>query len=255
MSLILSLLPQGVSLPVAGLLAVASFFTSAMTAAFGIGGGVSLLVLMGYLLPVAVLVPVHGVVQWGSNAGRAIVQRQFIAWERLLPFIAGSFAGAAIGAPFVTSLEDPLLKIALGCFIIIVTWVNMPALSRGGPMLMSAGGAGTTFLSMFFGASGPLTAAFFSKAFDDRRVYVSSHATAMTFQHGLKVIAYAFAGFAFAQWLPLLAVLVATGYLGTLVGTRVLQSTPEKRFRLVFSTILTVLALDIIRRGALEWLR
>ncbi len=248
------MLPEGVSPQIAVVLALASFCTSGMTAAFGIGGGVALLVLMGYLLPVAVLVPVHGVVQWGSNAGRAFVQRQFIRWDAVLPFVAGAFAGAAIGARFVTSVDDPLLKIALGLFIIVVTWVNIPALSSGSPALMAAGGVGTTFLSMFFGASGPLTAAFFAKTFDDRRLYVSSHAMAMTFQHGLKVVAFAFAGFAFSQWLPLLAVLIATGYLGTLVGTNLLHATPEKRFRRVFSLILTALALDIIRRGVAEWL-
>jgi uncharacterized membrane protein YfcA len=247
-------LPQGVSEIAAAALVGASFFTSALTAAFGVGGGVALLVIMGYFLPVAALVPVHGVVQWASNAGRMAVQREFIAWPSVIPFVLGSAAGALAGAPFVTGIDDPALKAALGLFIIAVTWAKLPALASGGPAVMAAGGAGTTFLSMFFGATGPLTAAFFAKAFDDRRAYIASHASAMTFQHALKVIAFATAGFAFVEWLPLMAAMMATGYLGTLAGSRLLLSMPEKRFRLIFSVAVTVLALDLVRRGLAGWL-
>jgi uncharacterized membrane protein YfcA len=248
------MLPAGVTEAAAALLVCASFFTSALTAAFGVGGGVALLVIMGYLLPVAALVPVHGVVQWASNAGRMAVQREFIAWPAVIPFLIGSAAGALAGAPFVTQVDDPALKIALGIFIIAVTWARLPALSRGGPAVMAAGGAGTTFLSMFFGATGPLTAAFFAKAFDDRRAYIASHAAAMTFQHGFKVIAFMTAGFAFFQWLPLMAAMMASGYLGTLAGSKLLLAIPEKRFRLVFSIVITVLALDLVRRGLSDWI-
>ncbi len=51
-----------------------------------------------------------------------------------------------------------------------------------------------------------------------------------------------------------MAAMIATGYLGTLAGSRLLLAMPEKRFRLVFSIIVTVLALDLVRRGALGWL-
>jgi len=250
----MGLLPEGIPAATAFFLAAASFVTSALTASFGVGGGVALLVLMGYLLPVAALIPVHGVVQWGSNAGRMYVQRRFVRWDAVLPFAAGAVAGAILGAPFVTSVEDPILKIALGAFIILVTWARFPALARAGKPTMVAGGAGTTFLSMFFGASGPLTSVFFAKAFDDRRVLVSSHAAAMTFQHAFKVIAFAVAGFAFVEWLPVMALMIATGYLGTLAGSRLLDALPERGFRFVFSVVLTLLALDIVRRGATEWL-
>lgn len=146
------------------------------------------------------------------------------------------------------------MKLALGVFIIFVTWARLPALANASPGMMVAGGVGTNFLSMFFGATGPLTAAFFARSFDDRRAYIASHAAAMTCQHALKVAAFALAGFAFFQWLPLMAAMIATGYLGTLAGTQVLHAMPEHRFRLIFSIMVTVLALDLVRRGAQQML-
>ncbi|WP_161787446.1 hypothetical protein [Endozoicomonas numazuensis] len=48
------------------LLILAAFLTSAVTAVLGVGG-VLLITLMPGLIPVAAIVPVHGVVQFFSN--------------------------------------------------------------------------------------------------------------------------------------------------------------------------------------------
>ena len=101
-----------------GLLIVASFFTSALTAAFGVGGGVAMLALMGLFVPVASLIPVHGAVQLGSNTGRAWHQRAFVRMDVAAPFIAGSVVGAIGGAFLVVQLPDALLKLMLGGFIL-----------------------------------------------------------------------------------------------------------------------------------------
>ena len=65
------LLPEGLAVYPAIALIIASFFTSALTAAVGIGGGLSMLALMAYVIPPFALIPVHGLVQLGSNASRA----------------------------------------------------------------------------------------------------------------------------------------------------------------------------------------
>ena len=96
------------------LLVVASFFTSALTAAFGVGGGVAMLALLGLFVPVAALIPVHGAVQLGSNTGRAWHQRANVRMDIAAPFIAGSVVGAIAGAFLVVQLPDALLKLVLG---------------------------------------------------------------------------------------------------------------------------------------------
>lgn len=244
-------LPDGVSTATALILVGASFLTSALTAAFGIGGGVAMLSIMGIQLPVAALIPVHGAVQLGSNTGRAIVQRRWIVWMAVLPFLAGGVIGAAFGAPFVVRIDDALLKIALGLFILVVTWTKLPALRQPGAPWFFAGGLITFFLTMFFGATGPLTAVFLEKAFGERRNYVATHAAVMTAQHLGKIVAFGFAGFAFAAWLPLMLAMIATGFAGTVTGSRLLARLPEPAFRTGFRWVLTVLALDLARRGIL----
>ncbi len=209
-----------------------------------------MLAIMGLFLPVAALIPVHGAVQLGSNTGRAIRQRAHVDWSVALPFVAGSLVGGGFGAAFVVQLPDHLLKLALGVFVIVVTWASIPGFDRLGRAGIVVGSLVTAFLTMILGATGPLLSAFFSKALpDDRRALVATHAAGMTVQHFLKIVVFGLAGFAFAAWAPLIAVMIATGYLGTVYGSKLLETLPEDRFRRWFRIGITLLALDMLRQG------
>lgn len=244
------LLPPGVEAWAAALLVTAAFLTSSLTAAFGVGGGVAMLALLGLFAPVAALIPVHGLVQLGSNTGRAFVQRAHVRRDIAWPFVAGSLAGAAAGAALVVQIPDAPLKLVLGLFVIAVTWVAIPGFDRLSAAGLLTGSAVVAFLTMFLGATGPLLSAFFAQLMPgDRKALVATHAAGMTLQHGLKVLAFAIAGFSFAGWAPLVGAMIASGYLGTVYGSKLLERLPERQFRLWFRIGLTLLALDLVRRG------
>lgn len=247
--MIAALLPPGLDAWAAALLITASFFTSALTVSVGIGGGVALLALMGYLVPVAAIIPVHGVVQLGSNVGRAALLRSHVAWLCLAAFFIGAVPGAWAGSSVVGALSDSVLKAALGGFILLITWMRLPRLAAIRLPGFAVTGAITTFLTMIFGATGPFNAVVLSKTFPDRLRFQATTAAVMSLQHLVKTAAFGLAGFAFGPWLPLIAAMVLTGLAGTWVGTHILRKTPESRFQLIFKICLTVLALDLIRRS------
>lgn len=245
-----ALLPEGIGWPVAALLVAASFFTSALTAAFSVGGGIAMLALMGIFVPVAALIPVHGAVQLGSNTGRAWHQRAHVRRDIFTPFAIGSVVGAVIGAFVVFQLPDAPMKILLGVFIIAVTWAKIPGVDRLSRAGLAAASVVLSILSMLFGATGPLLNVVIQQFITgDRKALVATHAATMTVQHFLKIVVFGIAGFAFASWVPLVAAMIASGYLGTLFGSKLLERMPEKTFRLWFRIGITVLALDMARRG------
>jgi uncharacterized membrane protein YfcA len=250
-----ALLPDGLGFGAALLLVVASFFTSALTAAFGVGGGVAMLALMGLFVPVAALIPVHGAVQLGSNTGRAWHRRGHVRRDIFAPFLAGSLVGAIAGASVVVQLPDALLKLVLGGFIVAVTWARIPGFDRLSAAGLAVGSAVTALVTMFVGATGPLLSAFFAQLMpNDRKALVATHAAGMTVQHFLKVVVFGFAGFAFSAWLPLVAAMIVSGYLGTVHGSAWLERLPEATFRRWFKAGITLLALDMIRRGLMAYL-
>ena len=249
-----ALLPTGMEPWVAALLVVASCFTSAITAVFGMGGGIAMLALMGLFVPVASLIPVHGAVQLGSNTGRAWHQRAFVRMDIAKPFIAGSVVGAILGVFLVVQLPDALLKLVLGGFILLLTWAKIPGIDRLSKAGLAVASVVAALLSMLVGTTGPLVAVLLARFLDnDRKALIATSAVAMTAQHLLKIIVFGAAGFAFWEWMPLIAAMIVSGFIGTRYGTSLLERMPEATFRKWFSIGITVLALDLVRRGMMAF--
>ena len=89
--------PEALSTSVIVFLLMASAVTSMITATLGAGGGVLLLVLMASWLPPAAIIPVHGMIQLGSNSGRAILTWHHIDWKVIAAFAQAARDAKAIG--------------------------------------------------------------------------------------------------------------------------------------------------------------
>ncbi|MFN3481464.1 sulfite exporter TauE/SafE family protein [Rhabdaerophilum calidifontis] len=246
----MTFLPPGVDGLTAALLIAVSFLTSALTAAFGIGGGVAMLGALAGTVPPNVIVAVHGVVQLGSNLGRAILQRRHANWPLVRQFVIGAGIGVAFGALIFTSVPERALLALMGLFILMMVWVpkpRIPGLERTG---MLVGGAISSVLTMFVGATGPFIQAVLMQYRLDRRGIIANQAVMMTIQHGLKVIAFTAIGIALVPWLPLIAAMIVAGFVGTVLGTRLLNRMSEALFQAVLKALLTLIALDLLRRAA-----
>ena len=103
--------PESISNLTAYFLIFASMATSFITSAFGIGGGAVLLGLLAVKLPPVALLPIHGIVQIGSNLGRTIIFFKDIKKETLIPFTIGTIIGSIIGGSFFIQLDAWLLQL------------------------------------------------------------------------------------------------------------------------------------------------
>ncbi|MCF8492054.1 MAG: sulfite exporter TauE/SafE family protein [Rhodospirillum sp.] len=243
-------LPDGLPLILALTLIGTAAATSFLTAAFGIGGGVALLTVMALIVPPAVLIPIHGVVQLGSNAGRAAVMAPHLRKDLLLPFATGALLGVALGGTVAVSLPPSVVQVALAVFILYSVWGPKPNLGRVG---LWVGGFVSSVLTMFFGATGPFVTGLVKTHSLDRMAHMATFSAFMTLQHGLKVIAFGFLGFAFGPWLPIMLAMVAAGFIGTVVGKKLLLKTADERFHTVLNVLLTLLCLRLLWAGVSDW--
>ena len=223
--------------------------TSMLTAAFGAGGGLLLLVVMASVMPMAAVIPVHGLVQLGSNANRAVLTWRHIDRHMLLYFSLGGIAGALLASRLVAALPLELMKIAVGIFVIYLLWGVTPAIRETSNIWRIMAGLLTTFLSMFVGASGPLVGSCMHINGYDKLRFTATFSSCMTFQHSLKAFVFAAVGFAFWQWLPLIAAMVLSGVAGTWAGLKLLNKLPAEKFKLIFRLILSLLCLQLIWQG------
>jgi uncharacterized protein len=138
------------------LLTLSAAFTSFFTACFGIGGGVMLLGVMAQVLPPQLIIPLHGVVQLGSNGGRAALGWRYIEWRLIAAFFPGAILGALLGSVVLVALPPSFMYLTIAAFILYSCWGPKLPKMVFGTLGTLAAGAITTFISLFAGATGPL---------------------------------------------------------------------------------------------------
>ena len=231
-------------------LTLASLVTAFIGVYTGAAGGIMLLAVMALAMAPTALIPVHTVVMLGAGVTRTMIMWRHVMRPTLVPFIAGSAIGAALGGKLVISLPTSTLLGVLGAFVLLVTW--MPRLGRigaeRGRFLFL--GFGVTFLGMFVSATGTLLAPFVASASPERRNHAATLGALMLFSHLSKLIAFGFVGIAIGSFAPLMAAMIAAGAVGNWLGEVALMRTSEQRFRLIFQLVLTALGLRLLWSAA-----
>ena len=246
------LIPADLSPALYLLLVASSFLTAGITTAVGIGGGLAMLAIMANVMPVAGIVPVHGVVQTTNNSSRAYLLRKDICAGIFLWFSLGGILGIILASQVVVALPLNVLQLIMGLFILYSIWAPKLKNFSQGKASLFIGGIIASAASMFIGASGPITMAFLSRSKLTRQQLVSTHAAIMVLQHGLKILAFGMLGFVYMPWIGLLGAMLVSGFLGAVAGRAVLWRMPEEKFRIIFNSVLTLLALRMLYQAVIS---
>jgi uncharacterized membrane protein YfcA len=243
---IISFLPDTISLWGAVFLIILNLFCSFISTALSLGGGMLMLVSLSFILPPLALVPIHGIIQLGSNFARIFVSLKDLEIKVILPFILGNLIGTTFGANIVEIMSPAAGQIGVGLFIIYSLFGTFPKL---GKKYIFLGGIISSTMSILFGASGPIVATLIKNLNFSPIKHVATHGSMMTFQHLFKSIAFFFIGFAFQEYLPLVGIMIAVGFLGTYLGKLFLISKGEQYFKKALSFILFLGAMRLIYLG------
>jgi len=227
-------------------LAAASFLGSFITVALGIGGGALLLAIMANLVPPVALIPVHGVIQFGSNVFRAGVLIRHVHWPGFAAFSLGAVIGVSLGGAVAVNLPAAVVQIGVGGFVIWSVLGRPPRwLSRWSALT----GMISSFLTMFFGATGVFVANYTKSLSLPRREHVATHAVMMTLQHVLKTLTFGTLGFAFGPWLGFIGMMIACGLAGTLTGKLLLDRLTDHNFKRALDAVLVLISLRLVWNG------
>jgi len=217
--------------------------TSFISSAFGIGGGAVLIGLLAIKLPPFALLPIHGIVQIGSNFGRTIIFLKDIKKDVIVPFSLGTILGSFLGGTFFVQIEPWLLQLIVAVFILWSVFGKIPAV---GASHITLGGIFSGFFSMFFGASGTLVAGMVKSMKLEPVNHLATHSALMTIQHSAKVVIFGFVGFAYAEYFFLIAGMIISGFIGTVIGKKILIKFGKKYFKIVLDIILTLIAFNLV---------
>src|SRR5690554_7837002 len=104
---------------------------------------------MATWIPPAAIIPVHGMIQLGSNTGRAVLTFRHIDWRVILAFAPGVVAGAALGALFRGKLPAHLWQLTIAGFVLYLFWGPKLPQAPFGPARIFPASALTSFFRPF----------------------------------------------------------------------------------------------------------
>ncbi|MDG2049310.1 MAG: sulfite exporter TauE/SafE family protein [Myxococcota bacterium] len=233
-------------------LVLATALTAGLSAVVGMAGGITLLSVMLLYLDPLIVIPIHGVVQLASNGSRTWIQREHVHWSLVGRYAVLALPAGLIGFRFAKTIPPQALKAFIGFFVLGVTWRprwisigSRPRNPNPKRRFVILGGV-TGFLNMLIGATGPIIAPFFLDLGLDRRALVGTKAACQAVGHLAKVSVFAAAGFSFLHWAPLLGALIGAAFIGSFLGSRLLDHVNEVWFVRLYKGVLTLLALRLI---------
>ena len=239
------------SAPLLAALAATVFLTALLSGIFGMAGGLILLWVLLFLMPVATAIAVHGMVQVVSNGSRAWFTRGWIDW-RILGFLCIGMAAAAL-ALFLVAYRPSLIvvSIAVGLMPLLV-WLPLGRLQLDAtrPIHALLCGFLSGGLAIGVGVSGPIIDIALVRSQIDRRRVIATKAAAQVVNHATKVVFYwsAAAALSAADWWAV-AVALPLAVLGTRAGNFVLHRMTDIGFRRWTRWIVTGIGAVYLARG------
>ncbi|MGG5823196.1 TSUP family transporter [Falsiroseomonas sp. HW251] len=228
--------------------------TSLLSGVFGMAGGLVLIGVLLFLLPVPDAMALHAVTQIASNGWRAALWWRHIKVRPVMGLMIGN--ALALGAwSLVLVVPDravALLMLGLSPFAVRA----LPDRWQPDPMRLSHGaavGAVGMTLMLMTGVTGPLLDRFFLGGRLDRREIVASKAAMQMLSHAAKLLYFGVLVADTGSVDPVVAVLaIIASMLGTTLAKRVLEAMSDAQYRVWANRIITVIGSFYIAQGS--WL-
>ena len=109
--------------PLAWVIIFGSFLSTAISSAFGIGGGFVMIAILSTILPISAMVPVHSVMMLGLSLSRTWYFRKDIYYPIVIPFVIGALIGAIAGTSLYLDLPEAFIAFSVAVLMLLAVWL------------------------------------------------------------------------------------------------------------------------------------
>lgn len=224
---------------------IACFIAAFVNAAFATGGIYIILLASISVLPVSHAIPLQSAFAAGSLIARIYFFRRHISWRIFNPFMMGGVLGVYLGAQAFITLPEDIITVSLGIVLLLLIW--LPEIRWQLPVNRSFLFIGVLHsgLGTMFGVGGILQPIVFRTKLN-RLEITGTLAACLLGLEFMKVVAYVGIGFDYRDYFAHIVGATIAGYLGTLLGKRVMHRVSEQSFRRVFRVLVSVVAIRLI---------
>lgn len=225
--------------------------TALLSGIFGMAGGMILMGVLLWLLPLSEAMALHGVTQIASNVSRGALWIAYVRWRCAITFLAGCAVAFAVWSLVRYVPTKSVAFVLLGVSPFLVRWA--PAELKPDPERFTHGlayGAASMSLMLLAGVSGPLIDTFFLGGKLDRRQIAATKAVCQIACHSAKFAYFGGLVDQAATIDPLLAGLaIAATLTGTALASPILERLSDTQYRTWAGHLITIIALTYLGLG------
>lgn len=227
---------------------VVAFFVRGIT---GFGSGLIAIPLLALMLPLSLVVPAIGLLDYTASTTHGTRHRHAIAWRDIVPLLPFSFLGVAMALYLFKTLDAQLLGRVLGGFVVLY---GIYSLASAGPTrqgsrwwALPAGSLGG-LIGTLFGTGGPFYVIYLRLRGLDLTAFRATVATIFFIDGGARIIGYFVSGLYTTETLLAYGVALPIMGIALYLGGRVHTTISPRTFQRAIALLLVVSGTSLLLR-------
>ncbi|MGM0593844.1 MAG: sulfite exporter TauE/SafE family protein [Pseudomonadota bacterium] len=222
---------SALELSFATLIIVVAFFVRGIA---GFGSGLIAIPLLAQMLPLSVVVPLVGLLDYLASTSHGARHRHAISWGDILPLLPFTLAGVLTALYLFHTVDAELLRRALGGFIILYALYTLlssgPGFRGSRWWALPAGGLGG-LIGTLFGTGGPFYVIYLRLRHLEKTAFRATIAVVFLIDGGSRIVGYFLSGFYTGETMYLLAAAVPIMIVGMYIGGHIHTSITQRTFQ------------------------
>jgi uncharacterized membrane protein YfcA len=227
-----------VQLTLAALIIVVAYFVRGIA---GFGSGLIAIPLLANMLPLSVVVPLVGLLDYLASTSHGVKHRQSISWGDIFPLLPFTLAGVLTALYLFHTVDADLLRKALGGFIVLYAFYTLlssgPGFHGRRWWAIPAGTFGG-LVGTLFGTGGPFYVIYMGLRHLDKTAFRATIATVFLLDGASRIVGYFFSGFYTGETMYLLAAALPIMIIGMYIGGHVHTTISQRTFQRAIGVLL-----------------
>ncbi len=207
----------------------------------GFGSGLISIPLLALMLPLTIVVPMVGLLDYIASTSHGVKHRKAIQWRDILPLLPFTFTGVLTALYLFKTVDGSLLRSALGGFIVLYAFYSLlssgPA-SHGSRLWAAPAGALGGLVGTLFGTGGPFYVIYLRLRQLDKTAFRATAATIFLIDGSSRIVGYFFSGFYELDTMILLAASLPVMVVGMYIGGHIHTNISQRTFQQAIGVLL-----------------
>lgn len=245
----------GLTLFQLGWVAAGLFLAFVVRGMSGFGAGLIAVPLLAFVIPLQIAVPLSSLLIFVLFIALLIRDRKAVVWSELKLLVPPTIIGVLAGLWLFASLDNRVLVLMLGGFLVLyaiymlaVSMLGLPELRCSQRWAVPVGFSGSFFDTLFGGGGGTLVVIYINARGIGRVEFRATVAALWFFEMIARIGGYAWAGFYDSSILLLFVLLLPLVWAGTVVGERLGNRVGAQTFARLLAVMLLASGISLLAK-------